>query len=202
MQATINPKDEVHEAISYAWWVILLWGIATVVIGSYLLIRPGITALLLVQFMGAYWFVGGIFDLFGALTQRVLPQRGWRLIGAVISILAGLAVLSNPLIGTISTVGFMYYMLATAAIVNGVINMVYGNRLRMQNNKTGGASEWSWSSFLLGLLQLMIGLFLLWHPLAGALSLVPVLGVLTLIGGIATIVIAFRVRKAAWPVSG
>ncbi|HRW06724.1 MAG TPA: DUF308 domain-containing protein [Caldilineaceae bacterium] len=189
MQATITPNTPAREAAAYAWWVILLWGIATVIVGAYLLVRPSVTALLLVQFMGAYWLVGGIFDLFGSMTQRMLPQRGWRLIGAVISVLAGFVILGNPLMGTIFTVGFMYYMLAISAIVNGVINMLIGNQVRGL-----GKNEWSWSGFLLGLLQLIIGLFLLTHPLAGALSLVPLLGGLTLIGGIATIVIAFRLR--------
>lgn len=188
MQATISSNNSAREA-AYAWWVILLWGIATMIIGVYLLVRPGVTALVLVQFMGAYWFVGGVFDLFGALTQRALTQRGWRILGAVVNILAGLAILANPLMGTIFTVGFMYYILAISALVNGVINMLVGSQARGL-----GAREWSWSGFLLGLLQLIIGIFLLTHPLVGALSLVPLLGALTLIGGIATIVIAFRLR--------
>lgn len=192
MQATITSDNPAREAAAYTWWVILLWGIATTIIGAYLLFRPGVTALLFVQFMGTYWLVGGIFDLFGTLTQRDVPQRGWRLIGAAISILAGLAILGNPLMGTILTVGFMYYMLAISSIVNGVINMLIGNQVRGL-----GKSEWSWSGFLLGLLQLIIGIFLLTHPLAGALTLIPWLGALTLIGGIATVVIAFRLRTFA-----
>jgi uncharacterized membrane protein HdeD (DUF308 family) len=94
--------------------------------------------------------------------------------------------------GTWITVSFLFYMLAFGAIFNGFVNMFFGNRVR-----SGGGSDWSWGSFLLGLLQLILGFYLLWHPFAGTVALVPIIGILVIIFGIGEIFLAFRVKGLA-----
>jgi len=190
--AAADTSVDVRQSVSNSWWILLLWGIATVVIGGYLLFQPIGTLRVLIIVMGAYWLVGGVFDVVGALTNRDRQGWGWRLAGAILSIIAGAIVLANPLLGGFVTLAFMYYMLAFSAIVNGVINMFVGNRER---EAAGG--QWSWGSFLLGLVQLVIGIFLLFNPLAGILALVPVLAIFAIITGIAAIFISFRVRSMA-----
>lgn len=166
------------------WWIILLWGIAAIVLGVALLLQPGVTALVWVQTMAIFWLVGGIFDLVGLFTNR---EKGWvwRALSAVLSILAGLIVLGNPILGTIFTVQILFFFMAISSIVNGVLNVVSGVQMR-----------WGWGPLLLGVLQVLIGLWLLMHPLIGMLALVPVLGVVAIVGGISVSFFAFRVRGA------
>ena len=53
----------------------------------------------------------------------------------------------------------------------------------------------SWGASLLGLVQVILGIFLVTHPLVGMLAYVPTLGSLTIAAGIVTIVAAFRVKR-------
>ena len=45
-----------------------------------------------------------------------------------------------------------------------------------------------------GLLQVIIGIFLVTHPVMGMLAYVPTLGIITIAAGIVVIVFAFRVK--------
>ena len=42
------------------WWVVLLEGIIALILGIFFLTSPYMTLLVLVTFLGAYWFVSGI----------------------------------------------------------------------------------------------------------------------------------------------
>ena len=98
-------------------------------------------------------------------------------------IVAGVIIMANPLAGTIVTIAFGFFILAFAAIVNGLINLVGGFK--------GGIS---WGGSLLGFLQVIIGVYLLTHPMMGIVAYVPTLGIITIAAGIAVIIFGFRVK--------
>jgi uncharacterized membrane protein HdeD (DUF308 family) len=50
---------------SLPWWLVLLEGIVAALFGFLLLIAPGATLLFLVQVLGLYLFIAGIFRLIG-----------------------------------------------------------------------------------------------------------------------------------------
>src|SRR5690242_6668938 len=77
------------------WWVVLLEGIAGVIIGICLLISPGMTTLVLVQFLGFYWLFCGILSLVSLFVDRT--AWGWKLVGGILGIIAGLIVIRHPL---------------------------------------------------------------------------------------------------------
>ena len=168
------------------WWLLLVWGIATIVLGIYLIFQPGMTAVLLVQVMAAFWLVGGAFDVVNGVVNKEDPQRLWRIIGGLMGIIAGGIILINPLLGTFITLAFQYYLLAIGAIFMGVINIAGWNR-------TPG-SHWSLGSTLLGVLQVLIGLFLIAHPIIGILALLTTFGVLAILAGAGAIFMSFRVK--------
>jgi uncharacterized membrane protein HdeD (DUF308 family) len=157
--------------------------VAWVILGLFLLFQPGVTAILLVQIMAVFWVVGGVIDLVTALSHGDHPHRGWRIFGGILSIAAGVVIMANPIVGTIVTIAFGFYLLAVTAIVNGLINLVGGFK--------GGVS---WGGSLLGLVQVIIGIFLVTHPMLGMLAYVPTLGIITIAAGIAVLVFAFRVK--------
>jgi len=173
------------------WWLPLFWGIAAVLMGALLLAKPGISALVLVSVVAVLWLVGGIFDVIGGIVHGDVPGRVWRIVGGVIGILAGLVVLANPIMGTIVTVTVLYYIVAFSAIFNGLVNMFVGQRVQ-----AGAGREWSWGNFLLGLVLLILGVFLLFRPLnvLTLVAIVQALGLCATIGGILAILLALRVR--------
>ncbi len=170
---------------SHGWALLLLWGMAWIILGQFLLFRPGITAILLVQFMAVFWVVGGVIDLMSGLTHADQPGRGLRIFGGILGAVAGIILIVYPIIGTIVTIAFQYYLLAFSAMVIGVINLVGGFKPSL-----------SWGGSLLGLVQLILGIFLVTHPIVGMLAFVPTLGIIVTAGGIAAIIAAFRVRGA------
>lgn len=166
-----------------AWVLLLLWGISSIILGFFLIRQPGMTAILLVQFMAVFWVIGGVIDLMSGLTHSDQPHRGWRIFGAVIGIAAGMVMIANPLLGTMVTIAFGYFMLAFTAILNGIINIIGATRAGL-----------SWGGSLLGVAQVIIGIFLATHPMVGMLAYVPTLGILAIVGGIVIIIASFKVK--------
>ncbi|HHY56821.1 MAG TPA: DUF308 domain-containing protein [Chloroflexi bacterium] len=69
------------------WWLVLIQGIATLVIGIFLLMDPITTSRMIVFYIGLYWIVTGILSLI-----RIFTDRGntiWKLISGIIGLLAG-----------------------------------------------------------------------------------------------------------------
>ena len=172
-----RPQD------SWLWWLPLVFGICAIVLGVLLLVRPGITALILIVVMGVYWLIEGVFDVILALVHRA-PNWGWHLAGGIISALAGLVILAYPIEGTVVTVLLIFWVLVIGAIISGILDIVHGFH----------AASRSWWIVLLGVLKIILALLLLENPVLGTLSLVPALGIIAIVNGIVAIVWAAQFR--------
>ncbi len=162
------------------WWAILIQGIFSVLIGLLLLISPGVTTLVLIQFLGFYWLISGIFGLVSIFIDSSL--WGWKLFAGILGILAGLAIIQNPLWSTLIVPGILVIILGVEGMIIGVVGLI-------QAFSGGG-----WGAGILGALSLLFGLLLVANPLIAAGTLVILLGILGLVGGIIAIVYSFRVR--------
>jgi uncharacterized membrane protein HdeD (DUF308 family) len=169
--------------MSKYWWVYLLQGIVTLILGGLLLFKPGLTLMIIVLFLGVYWLVSGVFSLFGAFTSRGDGQRGWMLGSGLLGIIAGLVVIVHPLIVSILAPAILIMLIGFLGIVIGGIGLV-------QAFKGGG-----WAAALWGTLAVIFGLILIFNPLIGVEALPWILGVVALIAGLALIVVAIRLRK-------
>lgn len=167
---------------SFPWWLVLLEGIFAAIFGLLLLIAPGATLLFLVQVLGFYFLIGGIFRLVSLFIDTSL--WGWKLIAGIIGILAGIVVLQHPLWSTIAVPTYLVYIVGFLAIFQGVASLI-------QAFQGGG-----WGVGILGILGLIFGVILVLNPLIGLLALPFVLGGIMLIGGIAAIALAFRTRTS------
>ena len=165
------------------WWAVLLQGIVGVLVGLALLATPAAATVALVQLVGLYWFVAGVF----ALVRIFLPNRrvgwGWLLLGGVLGIVAGLVVLQHPLWSAVVVPTVLVLYLGAYGIVIGLIHLAEAAR--------GGG----WGLGVLGVLGIVLGALLLLSPLAAALALPWVLGVLALVGGILAIAGSFSIRR-------
>lgn len=61
----------------FPWWLILLWGILTLIIGVMFITTPALTTILLITLMGAFWLVGGLFSLGSLAVDRT--NIGWKI---------------------------------------------------------------------------------------------------------------------------
>jgi uncharacterized membrane protein HdeD (DUF308 family) len=183
--------DSLRRVIRKTWWVPLLQGIAALIIGLMLVARPGATLVVLTIFLGAYWLVGGIFDIVGAFSRQD-ADRHWvfALVGGILSAAVGLLLLGQPILGAIATSFALVSLLALGAILSGVFDIAWAVRVRNEIQGEG------WI-ILLGLLSVLLGLALLASPLLSIVALVQVAALLAIVGGIALIITAFRLRSAA-----
>lgn len=180
--ASAAQPSSAQSSVAFGRAAMIVWGILLLVVGYYFLTNPITSALFWVQVMAIVWLAGGIFDLVVVLTQRG-QYWVWRLLGAIISILAGLYIISNPILGALFTVQIAFLFIAISAIIDGAINIVAGFR-------TGAGPRWS--GIILGVVQLIVGVWLLLHPIAGMLALLPAFGLLLIASGIIAIIAAFR----------
>ena len=163
------------------WWLILLQGIALVILGGLLLANPASTTFVLVQFLGIYWLVKGIFELVAMFIDH--RQWGWKLFSGILGIIAGIVILDHPLWSTL----LVPY---TLVLVLGIMGVFMGGISLFQAFKGAG-----WATGLLGVLSIIFGLYLLANTFISTLSFPWVLGIFALIGGAVAIWNSFKARK-------
>jgi uncharacterized membrane protein HdeD (DUF308 family) len=168
------------EAKEIPWWVVLLQGIASLILGFFLVTAPGITTVVLVQVVGFYWLFSGILSIVLIFVDR--SMWGWKLVVGILGIIAGLVVIQHPLWSAVLLPATVVVLIGIQGIIVGVIGL-------LQAFKGGG-----WGAGILGALSILFGLILVFNPLLAATVLPIVLGVLGLVGGIAAIVMAFRLK--------
>jgi uncharacterized membrane protein HdeD (DUF308 family) len=191
MEANNQDKMVLQQFLSGVWWLVLLRGIAVGILGCLLLTRPAITVLVIVQFMGIYWLVDGIFTLARSIRGRKTHKNwGWGIFVGVLGMLAGLVVLSRPLASAILTQLFLVYFLGITAIVSGITSIITGFRLRKE-------VRGEWSMFFGGLIWAIFGILLLTSPLMSAVVLIWIAGIIAVVGGIIMIIFGFRLRSLA-----
>ena len=178
-------KKRNRQQRTHSWWAYLLWGISSIVLGILLLTRPVMTGLFLVQAMAVFWLVGGVIDIVHGLFARE-KGWGWSVAGGIVGILAGLVILGHPIAGAVITAAALFLIAAFTAIFTGVTNIL-GVRSR-------AGESWSWGRFFLGLLQIVIGVFMLWHPVIGTLAFTTALALVAIVGGVGSVGLAFRAR--------
>lgn len=161
---------------------LIIWGLLLIVGGYFFVTHPASTAVVFVEIMAIIWLIGGLFDLIDSLTRRG-QYWVWRLVGAIVSIVAGLFILANPVLGALFTVQIAFLFIAISALIDGVIGIFVGF-------KSGGGVRWS--TVLLGVAQVIIGIWLLLNPVAAMLALLPAFGLLLIIAGILVVIAAFR----------
>jgi uncharacterized membrane protein HdeD (DUF308 family) len=171
-----------EELARLPWWMVLLEGIAAIILGVLLLTSPGMTTLVFVQMLGFYWLIVGILALVSLFVDRSL--WGWKLCSGILGILAGLVIIRHPLWSALFIPALLVVLLAVQALIQGVIKIVESFR--------GGG----FGVFVLGILNILLGVLLLSAPFITAFVLPLVVGIVALIGGIFAIFLAVRLRSS------
>lgn len=163
------------------WWHLLLEGIMALIIGLLLVSFPRQTTIVLIQLLGLYWLVTGILALVSLFIDR--SQWGWKLFAGILGILAGLVVVRHPLWSAFLVPFTIVIILGVQAIIQGVIELI-------QAFQGGG-----WSAALLGVINIIFGIFILSAPLIATAAFPVVLGIVAIILGLLAIFGSFRARE-------
>lgn len=180
MTATASPEPtSVTDDLAPMKWLIIIQGVAGILLGLMLLLAPGASTVILVQFLAIYWLISGTIGLVSLIWDR--SQWGWKVFGGILGIIAGMAVIKHPLYATILVTSTLVIFMGILALAFGVMNLV-------RAFSAGGG----WGLGLLGAVDVVIGLILIFNPLPASIALPVVLGAFILVGGVASIVMAWR----------
>jgi len=166
------------------WWLVLMGGILNIIIGILLLTAPAKTVYVLVLALGIYWIISGIFTLVGMFVDH--SAWGWKLFFGALSIIAGIVILSYPIMSALVFPSILILLLGINGVIIGIVMLI--------NAFQGGG----WGAGILGALSIIFGIILILNYTSPAMvvSLVWAAGILAIIAGIGNLIQAFRQRSA------
>ena len=165
------------------WGLVLVEGIVVALLGLVLLVAPGASLVLLVWLLGIYLLIAGIFRIVGIFLDS--SYWGWKLAAGILCLIAGLAILSNPLWSTTVASAWLVILVGFLTMLQGAAGLVVAFQ--------GGG----WGMGALSVLGILFGLFLVINPLIGVAALTLILAIVMLVGGVGAVVQAFRMRREA-----
>jgi len=164
------------------WWIPLIEGVALIIVGVLLFTSPLDAILSLTRVLGLFWFLSGIFEIVSIFLDR--SAWGWKLIGGIIGLLAGYYLFTAPAAGALILGFTLVVMLGVQALLLGIVHIIQALR---------GAG---WAMGVIGIINIIFAVLLLGNVLVGMATLPFVIGAFAIVGGIAAIYMALRLRSA------
>ena len=165
------------------WGLVLVEGIVVALFGLILLVAPGASLVFLVWLLGIYLLIAGISRIIGIFLDS--SYWGWKLAAGILCLIAGLAILSNPLWSTTLASTWLVIIVGFLAMLQGAAGLIVALQ--------GGG----WGMGALSVVGILFGLFLVINPLIGVGALTLIFAIIMLIGGVGAVFQAFRMRREA-----
>ncbi len=119
------------------WGAMLVEGILGIVVGILTFVWPGVTALVLVTFIGVWAIITGVMEIWAAIQLRQEIANEWLLgIAGALSVIFGVLVLIFPGTGALSIV----WLIGVYAFLFGLMLIALGWRLRGWHESHGPAA--------------------------------------------------------------
>jgi uncharacterized membrane protein HdeD (DUF308 family) len=184
--STSNPfQDAVRSGVrdlSSVWWWFLTLGVAWTLFGTYVLsFRVGSLAAV-AAFVSVAFLFGGVTQL--AVATRVQSWRWLFIIAGILGIAAGILTVVWPAI----TLYVVSVLVAWYLIVFGIVHLV--------GALAGPKLRYWWTQLLLGIAELVLGVWAVRSWQQSLVTLVTLVGVWAIFHGVNEIFAAFSVRQA------
>jgi uncharacterized membrane protein HdeD (DUF308 family) len=102
------------------WWLTLIFGVASLGVGIYLVRHPRVTFAAFIVIVGLTLIARGIFDVVGAfIDKRGVSHRGLTIIVGVAAVIAGIILLFQPAAGGVAFV----WVLGLYALIYGALTI-------------------------------------------------------------------------------
>ena len=117
-----------------SWWLAIVGGLG-VITGLATFLWPGVTAIILLFFIGAWTLMRGLLEIAGAIQMRRETEDAWLLaLDGVVSVIFGVSVLVFPGAGALALI----WIIAAYAIVTGAILILLSLRVRLHRSGRDG----------------------------------------------------------------
>lgn len=162
-------------------WLAVLAGVVAILFGFYAIAMPGMTLASLLFVFAIFAIVEGAILLFGGIAAGSdTGNLRWILVGAaVVTLILGILAIWNP-VGFVLTVTFL---VGLWAFVLGLFQVFAGI--------AGRSAPYWWVTLISGIIGVIVGLYIMTNPVAGAVVLVWALAIYAIVFGIERIVMAF-----------
>jgi len=107
----------------------------------------------------------------------------WSLLIGIMGVAAGILIVRHPVVAALTVPTMIVIVFGVEGLILGILEII------------GGFSGGGAGSFIRGGINLLIGILLLSAPMAAALAVPFVFGILLLVQGVALLALAFRVRS-------
>ncbi len=116
-----------HRKDNKDWWLVLLEGVVSILIGIMAFAWPGLTGLVLAYLVAAWAIIMGVLRIYQAINLRKVIEGEWLLIvGGIISVMFGIFVLVRPLEGAVA----IAWVIGIYAIILGLLGIFLSFRVR------------------------------------------------------------------------
>ncbi len=187
----MNKIKQVKKAARH-WWVVLIQALLLLILGIFFVMNPAETLFTFIKILAFYWLLSGALTIVSSTVGDYKGSRTWGFLSGLVSLLAGIFMLAYPLVAYEVTTVFWIYIFAFVSVLYGILQIVEGTNVRKNAGK-----DWAWGNLLLGIFNIFFGLTLFIFPIAAALAYVWIAGILAVIGGIALLWTAYRLKKVA-----
>jgi uncharacterized membrane protein HdeD (DUF308 family) len=176
-------EGPLHALSRAAWQAVLLTGVASLILGILVLVRPGASLFAAGVLFGVYLLISGVFQLVAAFgTHRTTSLRVLAFISGALSILLGLFCFRRPM----QSILLLALWLGIGWLIRGITQT-----LAAFSDRSIPARGWQ---ILLGIVAFVGGIVLIDSPFASVAVLTLVGGIwLVVVGGV-EIVTALRIR--------
>jgi uncharacterized membrane protein HdeD (DUF308 family) len=189
MTSTADPADAFREtaragsrALSAAWWWFLILGILWTGLGMYILSYRTGSLSVVVTLVGVAFLFGGIAQLMVA--SRVKDWRWLFILTGVLGVLAGILTFVWPGV----TLYVVAILTAWYLVFFGIFNVIAA--------LAGPKVSWWWTGLLLGIAELVLGVWAVHSWQRSVFTLLTLVGVWAVFHGVNEIFAAFTLREA------
>jgi uncharacterized membrane protein HdeD (DUF308 family) len=170
---------DAFRAIKWAWWLLLLAGLAGVAAGIIVLVAPAISLVTLAVVTGIFLLVDGLFEIPAAILGDVQNRALLGILG-VVSVIAGVILIRHPIGGVVAVA----LLLGLWLITIGVVRLI---RALDEADRRG------WQIFL-AVLEVIAGIVIVSSPGIGVATLAILVGVSFILRGLTMSMLAWMLR--------
>src|SRR5665213_1785519 len=169
------------------WGLFLTEGIILSLLGLAAIVLPPVAGLVATVLLGWLFLIAGIVGLVATLRARQAPGFGWSLLSALVAVIAGGALLWNPLQGLVT----LTFVLTAFFVVDGILIIALAIAHRRELS-----GRWEWM-MLNGIVDLVLAAIII-SGLPGTITwaLGLLVGIDMMFGGASLIAMALEARKA------